>query len=159
MTLIAIFAAALLGSCGQTGQPVDELNDPAKALQILVNTVPSGAEIYGVDHDSIGVLLGVTPMTFRYVSRETASGPVVYGTEVEQTIVRHFDIHDMLEPPYSFRCWLLKDGYKAHFVAKALTLPGWMNNRNFSTTAAFRPRLETVTVELVPSELGKAETP
>lgn len=149
---IAMLALFSLLSCDYSRPSAEELSDPTKALHIQINSIPSGASVYGVDGDKIGPLLGVTPMTFQYIYRHTASGPIIYGTNVDQTIVRHIDVSDLLYPPYSFHCWLVKEGYRDHSVVKALKLPEWMTERNFHTAFAFSPRIENITVELIPVE-------
>ena len=91
-------------------------------------------------------------MTCMYIYRKTANRPVIFGTEVEQTITCNLTVEDYLDPPYTFHCWLVKEGYKATLMHQTLQQPEGANPWNFNSADVFKPGVRTITVDLILSE-------
>jgi hypothetical protein len=103
----------------------EQLLDPGKCLEVVVESDPSGVSVFGVKSPGFGLLkneepnsyLGKTPLTLRY----TRVGPHVFGTKPDETLeVRETSMTPikMAEAYLAFRCFLLKDGYEAQMVTK-----------------------------------------
>lgn len=152
---LGVILVGLSSGCGSIQPTPEELNDPSIALHLVVNSVPPGAVVYGVEGDNLGDSLGTTPWTGKYVRRNVGGETKIFGTAFDQTIGDRLDFHDLnmdLDSPFFFQCWLIKDGYKAQRVIKSLNRGSNFNPRQFSTSDVFAPGRIDVIVELTPSD-------
>jgi hypothetical protein len=155
LCLSVLSGIAVLCACGSIQPTPEELNDPSIALHVVVNSIPSGAAVYGVEGDNLGDSLGTTPWTGKYVRRNVGGETKIFGTAFDQTIGDKLDFQNLnmdLESPFFFQCWLIKDGYKAQRVIKSLRRSEDFNPWQFSTSDVFAPGQIEVVIELTPSE-------
>jgi hypothetical protein len=144
--------ALMLNGCGSLQPSAEELNDPARSLQVEVRSVPSGAAVYGIRGDTTGTFCGTTPFTFKYVMRKAATGPRIYGTIPEETITDEgFDLRDPFRSSYSFQCLVVMEGYEPYRVDEVLDEREQFNPRELNTSDVFRGgHKKTITAILIP---------
>jgi hypothetical protein len=122
-------------------------NDP-QALVIKINSIPSGASVFGLVGETPGTLLGTTPLTLRYIipttnnwETGTTSGGVpvnaavyrrtmgdiyIYGTQPTETISISYPQGDsswMLNGAKAviFGCIVVAEGYKPYIINVNIT--------------------------------------
>ena len=159
--IIFIFVSFALNGCYSEPPVTSEeahlsLNNPEKTFRIRLESVPSGASIYGYIGGSTGSYLGKTPMTFSY-------GEVRYelwGTHIGETLTitekEHFRLvgycHDAT---VTFRCFLVKEGYRRASVIRRIELEACRD-----TTAldpgylAGQKKIYTVILDPVATDIG-----
>ena len=76
-----------------------------KNLQIIVDSYPSGADVYGVDGPLLGEFIGRTPLVLIYVKKERA----ILGPFPEQTI-------EYAGAYLAFKCYIKKQGYGTYRI-------------------------------------------
>jgi hypothetical protein len=93
--------------------------DPQKSLWITVDSVPSGATVYGVNNEQPPTQLGTTPLTLKY----TRVGGSIWGTRPDETLL----MESRLSEPWStskaflaFKCVILKVGYRPYHLYQVL---------------------------------------
>ncbi len=110
-----VIVASLSGCVGlYIEQRERALLDSKARLTITVESVPSGAMVYGCVNGSRGTFLGETPLVLLYAPPTSRFGEI-YGqfpNEVFQYEVR-------------FRCIVVKEGYREHRIDEVLTKGEW----------------------------------
>jgi hypothetical protein len=108
----------LLIGCATT-EPSMQLANPRKVLSITVESVPSGAQVYGLQGTSPSSLLGTTPLEFKYTYLRNK----IYGSSPDQTL----DFKLVPSYPWSpgraylaFKCLIIADGYKPYSLYEVL---------------------------------------
>jgi hypothetical protein len=140
--LILIVALVMIPlACGSGLKIQDELKDPAKTLQVVVTSKPSGAEVYGISGGKPGKLLGTTPLTCSYMVIRSGNSPEIFSNvSVSETIASDLHLPTFVGQAsyYTFQCIVSKEGYKSAVVQKPLVDQGPINIRQYSTSDAFK---------------------
>ncbi len=77
---------------------------PSKSLWVELNSIPSGATVYGDQNGQLGTKLGTTPLTLKYTSGYNR----IYGNMPDETLVMN---QTLVKSFLAFKCILLKEGY------------------------------------------------
>ena len=70
--LIGSAILTLFGCASGLNKALPYWNDTQQTVTIRLNSVPSGAQVYGLVGDSAGTLLGTTPLILRYYRHKDA---------------------------------------------------------------------------------------
>lgn len=125
LTLLVAFAVVILFSgCAATKQEViargqSQMQDPSKSLWVTVESVPSGATVYGEQGGQPGTNLGTTPLTLKY----TRSYGRLFGHCPDETIVLNEQASSPLSLSKSFlafKCIVVKPGYRSQYINQTI---------------------------------------
>jgi len=99
------------------------MEDPSQSLWITIESIPSGATVYGVQNGQPGTRLGTTPLTLKY----TRAYGRIYGNMPDETLA----INEEDSWPWSlskaflaFKCIVLKDGYHPYRINQVVENSG-----------------------------------
>lgn len=91
--------------------------DPTKGVWITVQTVPPGADVYGLVNGKPGTCLGKTPLTLKY---SFTGFDVLNGFAAEETtqVLTWYGIGPFEARPYTlkFRYYVSKQGFRPSYV-------------------------------------------
>jgi len=104
----------------------DQSEDPASSLQIVVNSVPDGAGVYGYANGSPGQYLGKTPLVLKYFINKRA-GFSFYGPK--QTLRREYNGGAFsMSLGLTFDCFVVQGGYVPLAIRKTVLNKTASNN-------------------------------
>jgi len=130
-------------SCGGPKPGVEDWQDPSKTMWLTIESVPTGAEVYGVVDQAPGTLLGRTPLTVKFWRGYRTKEPVFWQCPNQQApmceVMNHyFGEAIFLNPGVGpidkrtwhrvakgrnrhretarFHCFVVKEGYKPQLM-------------------------------------------
>lgn len=125
-----IVLAIALTSCALTAPQAKHWQDPSHQLIVTVESRPSGAAVYGIVGDNLGVQIGSTPLTIRFLDGYEISG---VESNLYCDICKEFDqFLEMSEQKGSliffgtdrsyvaFKCAVIKDGFEPYVIRDAI---------------------------------------
>lgn len=119
LTIVScVFAAVIICGCARMSQEevrtkaMARLDDQSKSLWINVNSVPSGAKVYGSNNGQPGTMLGTTPLTLKYT---WVPGRGLWGMKPDETLTFEardsWFLVDHSKSYAAFKCIIIKDNY------------------------------------------------
>ncbi|MBM3860478.1 MAG: PEGA domain-containing protein [Verrucomicrobia bacterium] len=115
ITLVGVGSLGLASAFFIVGCATDKqlLEDKSHCLTVVVNSVPTGAKVFGVKSGGIGSLIGTTPTEIRY--RPTMPDLFVGTAPVEETLETTWKRKSIFFQDFSsratFKCFVVMDGY------------------------------------------------
>ena len=164
LSLLLLTIIFLITTCGGPGPSDEDWRDPARCLWITVESIPPGAQVYGIVDSQPRTLFGETPFTVKFFkSYRTEKEPVFWQCDKPETVRK-----ELLENYYSgpkyfssfkrrrifpglvterihFHCLVVKEGFEPYLVED------WLKDETgvYDTPNAFKGK-KTYTARLVP---------